>query len=373
MDSRSLAGFALPPRDEIEAAVRAAGDRLRNPNPQPGDDLRPSLTALSRMLLGPVADRLAGKQRLVVVADGALHYLPFAALTEPGGSSFLILRHEIVSLPSASVLPLLRSSRQSPARATAGIAILADPVFDVHDPRVARLAPPAGGQPEASRSAAGASVLSRLPSTRSEADAIAALGAPGQVVELLGFEASRANVLSGRLAPYRIVHFATHGLIDSRIPRLSGLVLSQVDAAGHPQDGFLGLGDVYNLRLGADLVVLSGCETALGREIRGEGLVGLTQGFLYAGASRLLASLWPVRDRATAELMTQFYRSTLHQGLPPAAASALRPARPPRRPPLAQPLLLGALRGDRRLAGLPDAVKFCADPAHLPMECKTTI
>ncbi len=128
-------------------------------------------------------------------------------------------------------------------------------------------------------------------------------------------------MLSGRLAGYRYVHFATHGVIDTSRPQLSGLALSLVDGAGNPlTDGFLRLHDIYGLHLDADLVVLSACDTALGQEVRGEGLVGLTRGFMYAGARRVVASLWEVQDLATARLMTDFYRGLIEQGLRPAEA-----------------------------------------------------
>ena len=136
----------------------------------------------------------------------------------------------------------------------------------------------------------------------------------------VGFQASRETLLSLPLDDYRVIHFATHGVIDTRYPDLSGLALSGFDAAGMPTRGLLGLPDIYGLRLNADLVVLSACETALGRDIRGEGLLGLTQGFLYAGAKGVVASLWPVADRATAELMQRFYDHMLRDGLPPADA-----------------------------------------------------
>jgi CHAT domain-containing protein len=139
-------------------------------------------------------------------------------------------------------------------------------------------------------------------------------------MEALDFEASKATATGGRLSQYRIVHFATHGLINSRHPELSGIVLSLVDQQGRPQDGFLRLHDVYNLKLDADLVVLSGCRTAVGKDVRGEGLIGLTRGFMYAGAPRVVASLWDVRDEATAELMKRFYEAMLRQRMPPAAA-----------------------------------------------------
>jgi hypothetical protein len=139
-----------------------------------------------------------------------------------------------------------------------------------------------------------------------------------------GFNASRAMATSSELSQYRIVHFATHGLLNDQHPGLSGVVLSLVDEQGRPQDGFLRLNDIYNLNLPADLIVLSACNTGLGKEIRGEGLVGIVRGFIYAGAARVVASLWKVDDEATAELMKRFYLHMLQKNLP--AAAALRAA-----------------------------------------------
>ena len=138
------------------------------------------------------------------------------------------------------------------------------------------------------------------------------------------FDATLALATSGRLNGYRIVHFATHGLINTSRPELSGLALSLVDRDGRSRDGFLRLNTIYNLRLSADLVVLSACQTALGKEVAGEGLVGLTRGFMYAGTRRVIASLWQVSDVATAELMKKFYAFMLQRRLP--APAALRSA-----------------------------------------------
>jgi CHAT domain-containing protein len=140
----------------------------------------------------------------------------------------------------------------------------------------------------------------------------------------MDFQANRETVLSGELSQYRYVHFATHGMIDSQRPGLSALVLSMVDEQGKGRDGFLRANDIYNLRLGADLVVLSACQTGLGKEIKGEGLVGLTRGFMYAGGARIVVSLWNVNDRATSELMMKFYERMLKRG--ERAAAALRAA-----------------------------------------------
>ncbi|HEX5720149.1 MAG TPA: CHAT domain-containing protein, partial [Thermoanaerobaculia bacterium] len=311
--------FELPGRAEIESAARRSYEDLRSLEKDDAEAHR----ALSRLLFGKVADRLHCR-RLVIVADGALQYVPFAVLPNPGdpsGNVPLIAGHEIVSLPSASVLGVQRRMLASRPPAEKAVAIFADPVFHAAD---LRLRKPGGGTAPAPFSPPRASEpslpLQRLKATEREARAIAELLAPGQVSLALGVEASRAAALSGDLAKHRAVHFATHGMINSETPRLSFLALSMFDEKAQPQEGVLGLSDVYNLRLGADLVVLSGCETALGRDIQGEGLMGLTQGFFYAGARRVMASLWRVEDRATADLMTRFYRAMFQEGLSPAAA-----------------------------------------------------
>jgi len=160
----------------------------------------------------------------------------------------------------------------------------------------------------------------RLFSSGEEADAIIKLAPWGTGLKAVGFEANRQRVLGQELSGYRVVHFATHGLINDQHPELSGIVLSLFDSEGRSQDGFLRLHDIYNLRLPADLVVLSACSTGLGKDIRGEGLIGLTRGFMYAGASGVIASLWKVDDVATAELMKRFYTAMLKDNLRPAAA-----------------------------------------------------
>jgi CHAT domain-containing protein len=127
-------------------------------------------------------------------------------------------------------------------------------------------------------------------------------------------------VLEPDLAKYRYVHLATHGIFNSDQPHLSGLVFSLLDEKGKAVDGFLRLNDIYNMRLSADVVVLSACQTALGADVRGEGLIGLTRGFMYAGASRVVASLWQVDDASTVELMRRFYQGMMRDTLSPVAA-----------------------------------------------------
>ena len=249
----------------------------------------------------------------------------------------LIIKHEIVNLPSASVLAVLRKETAKRKSAPKTVAVLADPVFEANDPRVA-LAKSKRAMSAPSEVATNVSeenfslavrsmnfkddraALGRLAFSRDEADAIAALTTPAQGMKAVSFDASRTNAMSEKLSEYRIVHFATHGFLNSEHPELSGLVFSMLDEQGKPQDGFLRLHEIYNLKLPADLVVLSACQTGLGKEIKGEGLIGLTRGFMYAGAERVVASLWRVNDYPTAELMKRFYRGMLKEKLRPVAA-----------------------------------------------------
>ena len=324
--SDSIEAFELPPRAEIDAAARALVESWQVQSPDNTADRRAG-AALSRLVLGPLAGRWTGF-RLAVAPDGALQHVPFAALPFPDRPGEpLITRFEVVHLPSASVLGEQRRRLTGRPAASGAVAVLADPVFDARDPRVL--------QARGSAAATDGDDLPRLASTRQEAEAIAGLAGPGRALLALDFEANLDLVRDGRLRGYRALHFATHSVLAPERPELSGLVLSRVDSAGMPRPGVLRLPDVYNLDLQADVAVLSGCETALGREVRGEGIVGLARGFLYAGAGRVVASLWRVRDRSTAELMRHFYRALLAEGRPPAAA--LREAQL-------------ALRADRRWA-----------------------
>jgi CHAT domain-containing protein len=261
---------------------------------------------------------------MVVVADGALAYLPFGLLPNPKpGAGLLLASHEVVMIPSAATLALLRAEVADRPAAPKLAAVFADPVFSAGDPRVRGGSMPAAAMPpalERSANESGFGSLDRLTASRREARTILEIAGRQPTLAAVDFRASRATALDPELSQYRIIHFATHGLINSRHPELSGLVLSLVDEQGRSQDGFLQSHDIYNMMLRADLVVLSACRTALGKEIRGEGLVGLTRAFMYAGAPRIVASLWRVPDTATAELMTRFYRGLLSDNLTPAAA-----------------------------------------------------
>jgi CHAT domain-containing protein len=322
--SESVRGIALADRRTIEEAATRVYAGLRTP--QNESALARDLRRLADLVLTPVVPLLT-KDRLSIAADGALQYVPFAALPVVGadGAAQPLLRtREVIGLPSLSVLV---SQRATPRRAapSKAVAVFADPVFDRADPRigVAQAAPDthaAQAQLVTRSSAFASGPLARLPFSAHEAEAIAGLVPESERYVAVGFQASRETLLGLALDEYRVVHFATHGVIDTRYPDLSALALSGFDAAGAPTNGLLRLPDIYALDLNADLVVLSACETALGRDIRGEGLLGLTQGFLYAGAKGVVASLWPVEDRATAELMRRFYDHMLRDGLRPADA-----------------------------------------------------
>lgn len=162
--------------------------------------------------------------------------------------------------------------------------------------------------------------IPRLVASRDEANAIIEVASVSDNLKAIGFDASKTAATTLDLSQYRIIHIATHGVLDSKRPELSGLLLSRYDRAGHQTEGFLTLDDIYNLNLAADMVVLSACNTGLGKDVRGEGLVGLVHGFMYAGTSRVVASLWKVDDEATAQLMTDFYREMFQAGKSPSAA-----------------------------------------------------
>jgi CHAT domain-containing protein/Flp pilus assembly protein TadD len=344
----SVESFELPARDVIEKTALKYYELLttRNQKPRSGEsytarkariadaDREAERVAgeLSAMILQPVKSRL-GTSPLLIVADGFLQYIPFAALPISSSGAPLATLHIVVNLPSASTLAVQRRELRDRPRAPKALAVLADPVFDKDDdrltlglpklsrPKLASSAIRGGGSPAGERGAGMDQIkFRRLLSSGKEAKTISALVLPDQRFLALGFGASRATATSAELGLYRIVHFATHGVIDSRRPELSSLVLSLFDQKGKAQDGFLRLNHIYNLRLNADLVVLSACQTALGKELRGEGLVGLTRGFMYAGSARVLASLWSIEDRPTAELMERFYRGMLREGLSPAEA-----------------------------------------------------
>ena len=360
---QSLKSYVLPNRKQAEKVARQVYELLTARSLfKPGETaaLRQQRIAqadsqllvarreLSHMVLGPVASEL-GTKRLVVVADGALQYVPFAALPVPSvvrgqlsaansrnsdneqrttngptTDTPLIVVNEIMSLPSASAIAVQRKGLQGRKPAANAVAVIADPVFSSNDQRLKSNARTDGVANtriiEHLADDSGKLVIRRLPFTRQEAEQILSVSPRASNLKAIDFKANRGTATGGELSKFRYVHFATHGYLDSERPDLSAIVLSLVDEQGNPQDGFLRALEIYNLNLPAELVVLSACQTGLGKEIKGEGLVGLTRGFMYAGARRVVVSLWNVNDKATAELMTKFYAKMLKQGERPAAA-----------------------------------------------------
>ena len=321
----------------------------------PSENLAPFVAvsnALYKAALEPAAG-LIGDKRLLIVADGALNYIPFEALlkTTEGADyaslSYLIKSNEVVYAPSASVVAAIRGQRGSSPTMREGLAsgkkvlVVADPIFNANDPRLKGGAASQGpgetrglglGLESAVSDVTGATPssgglqLARLIGTRTEADEIAKIAKAGgsQAEVWTDLNASEDNVNNRGLTSYQVVHIATHGLLDAERPQFTGVVLSLV--GNKTGDGFLRTDEIFNLRMGAPLVMLSACETGLGKEKRGEGVIGLTRAFMYAGAPTVGVSLWSVADKSTAELMTDFYRRYFSADKPASAAGAMREA-----------------------------------------------
>jgi CHAT domain-containing protein len=325
---------------------------------------RRAATELSLALLQPAAPWLERK-RLVVSAPDLLQGIPFGVLPDPRMPDSpgerekwpppLLLNHEIVKIPSLSVLAALRGREAERQPAPGFLALLTDPVFEAADERLGNHAVPTA--PDRSPADLGSPLGSfvRLRNAAAEAEAILGVTRWHGVLAVVGLDANRRFVLDGNLRSFRNLHFTTHGRLHTQDADLSALVLSQFDAQGRPIDGLLRASDVVRLDLPADLVVLSACETGLGTKILGEGLVGLPQAFMAAGASRVLVSLWPVDDLASSKLMSRFYQGYAAAGRSPAAAHREAQIAMWRMQRYEAPFFWGAfeLQGDWRPAGPP--------------------
>lgn len=364
-----FACFTLPGRAVLEPKAARLHELLSAQPEQAIDDPNVEFDALARelsdCLLKPVVAQM-GMRRLIVVADGVLQQVPFSALPVPevahGKSqpqrlteTSLLAQHEVIKLPAAATGVWLKQRHPQPATPqqtttpfAGSVAVIADPVFGKYDERVRLQSAPAVesptpettrlgrlegmltrlrdldlGQLFAPESAAQQLLLTRLPAARSEADAIAEV-AP-RSAKWLDFEASRTLALSGKLAEYPILHFATHGVVDPHDPAVSGLLLSQVNAQGESVNGLLLNREIQQLKLSAELVVLSACESGVEAHSAAHESNSIAHSFLQAGAHRVVASLWKVNDAATAELMKLFYQK-LFDGPTLRPAEALRAA-----------------------------------------------
>jgi CHAT domain-containing protein/predicted negative regulator of RcsB-dependent stress response len=356
--SDSLRSYELPSRSILENAGREvykllttrqevgegmAGDYQANVEASDRAYYEKALN-LSQLLLGPVADQL-GTKRIVIVTEGMLQYIPVDSLPLPRSKvapndgialpataedrRLLLDTNEITTLPSVSTLAAIRRHQHKVASSDKLVAIFADPVFNRNDDRVQNKINPDSPSSDldqhanevvALRGPAGNAGLPRLVHSSEEADAIVATTPRGTAMVARAFDANRETAMKPSVGGYQIVHFATHGFFNTEHPELSGIVLAMVKPDGSKINGFMPLQDIYKLDLSAQLVVLSACDTALGQDVKGEGLVSLTRGFMYAGSRSVVTSLWKVDDRATAKLMTHFYQAMLQDGMTPAAA-----------------------------------------------------
>jgi CHAT domain-containing protein len=333
-----IRSYNLPAQSEIVAAARKVYYALATrPGNDATDEFTPAAQELGRMVLSPVGAEL-NKRRIIIVADGVLNYIPFQVLpASPSNNEPLVASHEISTTPSASILGELRQEAAQRQPASKMLAAFGNPVFAPNDAQ--RTDTPAAGAPLAAVQPLGMerwqqavrdielkgdsfdpNGLSSLFYTKRELSNLRAVASGGESFVAEAFDATRGRLISTDLTQYAILHIATHGLLDPKRPEHSGLMFSTIDSQGQTQNGFIGLQDIYALRAPVNLVVLSACRTGLGKDVRGEGLLGLTRGFMYAGATSVVASLWKVDDEATAELMKQFYSNLLQKGMTPAAA-----------------------------------------------------
>ena len=324
----SITSYQLPPRSEIETAAKAFLSQTTYRDAAFGEIL-PASNQLTQLILPNLAH--LSQKRLLIVPDGQLHYIPFSALSiNPSDYQPLLTKHQVIHLPSASTVAINRNQLTQRTTAPNTLAIIADPIFSPDDNGIiGKTNPPSNNnrgtedlaQLSLERSATTSDIeFKRLPFTRKEADTILQLVPGKSSLSFFEFDANLNTVKRPDLRNYQIIHFATHGVLNPDYPELSGLVVSLVDRQGNPQNGFLRLNDIFNLNLPAELVVLSACQTGSGENVKREGIVGLTRGFMYAGSPRVIASLWNVNDASTAELMKLFYQKYLQENLPPAEA-----------------------------------------------------
>ena len=326
--------FELPGRAEINESARKVYDLIDHPPLADNETkLDEATRELAQMILSPVTAEL-DKEVIIIAADEALNYIPFQILKASSSTDEpLVARHRIVNAPSASVLGDLRVEAARRPPATKLLAAFGDPLFssgllatnsqaaDQHAMQTLKIARTRSAvrDIEAIGDSPDDSVVPPLFYAARELNHLREI-THGEALVVSNEAATRERFLNTDLTQYAILHLATHGRFNPNRPETSGFLLSTTNREGKKLDGFVGLEEVYGLRAPVILVVLSACQTALGKDVRGEGLVGLTRGFMYAGASSVVASLWNVQDDATAELMKFFYSNMLEHRMEPAEA-----------------------------------------------------
>ena len=339
VEKTEFGSFVLPPREQIESKIQTLRELLASREMLKDESIEDYQTRikkaeanyliiakeLSRDLFGQVADKF-GNKRLIVVPDGKLGYFPVSALPLPNNENNepILLSNEVIYEPSASTLSILAKNNQRKNPASKSLLIFSDPVFSADD---SRLSPEnkndlsaQTGTDEKFRFVESLNSLARLDNSKTEADSIVDILGNSNADNFSGFTANREKLLNVNAADYKILHFATHGLIDESRPELSGIVLSRFDENGNKSDEFFRLHDIYGMNLNSDLVVLSACNTGIGKEVRGEGLMSLNNAFLSVGAKSVMSSLWKVEDGATLELMKNFYDAMANENLTPSKA-----------------------------------------------------
>ncbi|MEK6279563.1 MAG: CHAT domain-containing protein [Acidobacteriota bacterium] len=330
-----ITNYEIPAKAVITEAAHKVYELLTTaPGEATGNALARAAQELSEKVLSPMAPEL-NKRRIIVAADGALNYIPFQFLpVSSARAEPLVASYEVINVPSASILGQLRLETAHRRAPTKVLAAFGDPIFasnyNQRKGANARQQIAAHQVPKATWHHAlrdiepvgdtvDPSVIQPLFYSTLELSNLREVAGPDSLIAT-GFDATREKLAEADLAKYAILHIATHGILDPKRPQNSGLFLSMVNRDGQAQNGFLGLEDIYRLNAPVDLVVLSACRTGLGKDVRGEGLIGLTRGFMYAGASSVVASLWKVDDEATAELMKRFYTNMLQGHMPPSTA-----------------------------------------------------
>lgn len=313
--------YNLPPTKEIETLVaeyirqmKVLPNRIEVEEQKVPQDTKEISEKIAKILISPIGDQL-GSKRLIIVPHKILNFLPFAALPEPSASNTkkelpLVMNHEIIYLPSISLVEALEKNVLADYKEKKAI-VVADPIFKAdlvskrHDSN--NLAERVKINTTLEDLKSRGFELEELPGTHQEAKRIKEILKTYDVKLLLGVDSSLPNFLKEKLDSYNIIHFATHGVLNNLNPELSGLVFSLVDSDGNEQPGFLTTNQIFGLNLNADLVVLSACQTGVGKQVNGEGVLGLSRAFFYAGAKRIITTLWKVSDVGTSELMSKFY------------------------------------------------------------------
>ena len=330
-----IKSYSLPGEEQIfDLAVRVYS--LLKERPQGNTDYELSIAAeqLANVVLFPAREQL-NRRRVIVISDGILNCIPFQILPSPIDKQPLIASTEIINAPSASILGQLQQEAKSRPLRSNLLAAFGNPVFAETVPQTndktaneqtvvatARLRS-ALREMKLNGEAFDPTVVPRLFHAKRELDSLSKLAGESALI-VSEYDATRERFLNTDLSNFAILHLVTHAYYIQDHPENSGFLLSNINSDQKELPSFVGLREIYELRAPVHLVVLSACQTALGENLRGEGLMGLTRGFMHAGASSVVASLWEVDDRATAELMQLFYSNVLQHGMK--TSEALRAA-----------------------------------------------